>query len=31
MARGVTESDVHSAADELVGKGERPTAEPVPR
>jgi hypothetical protein len=25
MARGITESDVHTAADELVAKGERPT------
>ncbi|HID8535088.1 TPA: DNA-binding protein [Stenotrophomonas maltophilia] len=29
MARGITESDVHSAADELVGKGERPTVERI--
>ncbi|OBU68447.1 cointegrate resolution protein T [Stenotrophomonas maltophilia] len=25
MARGITESDVHTSADELVAKGERPT------
>lgn len=24
MARGIIESDVHTAADELVAKGERP-------
>lgn len=29
MARGITESDVHAAADELVGKGERPTVERI--
>lgn len=29
MARGITESDVHTAADELVGKGERPTVERI--
>ncbi|HDS1530299.1 TPA: DNA-binding protein [Stenotrophomonas maltophilia] len=29
MARGITESDVHSAADELVTKGERPTVERI--
>lgn len=29
MARGITESDVHSAADELVAKGERPTVERI--
>ncbi|PPT71122.1 DNA-binding protein [Xanthomonas arboricola] len=27
MARGITESDVHTAADEMVAKGERPTVE----
>lgn len=29
MARGVTETDVHTAADELVVQGERPTVERV--
>lgn len=29
MARGVTETDVHTAADELVAQGERPTVERV--
>ncbi|MBN5048958.1 DNA-binding protein [Stenotrophomonas indicatrix] len=29
MARGITESDVHAAADELVAKGERPTVERI--
>ena len=29
MARGITESDVHTAADELVGRGERPTVERI--
>lgn len=29
MARGITESDVHTAADELVTAGERPTVERV--
>lgn len=29
MARGITESDVHTAADEIVGLGERPTVERV--
>lgn len=29
MARGITESDVHTAADELVAKGERPTVERI--
>lgn len=29
MARGITESDVHTAADELVTKGERPTVERI--
>lgn len=29
MARGITESDVHSAADEIVGAGERPTVERI--
>lgn len=29
MARGITESDVHTAADEIVGAGERPTVERV--
>jgi hypothetical protein len=29
MARGITESDVHSAADELVALGERPTIERI--
>lgn len=29
MARGITESDVHTAADELVANGERPTVERV--
>lgn len=29
MARGITESDVHGAADELVAKGERPTVERI--
>ena len=29
MARGITESDVHTAADEIVGGGERPTVERI--
>jgi len=29
MARGITESDVHTAADELVAGGERPTVERI--
>ena len=29
MARGITETDVHTAADELVTKGERPTVERI--
>ncbi len=29
MARGITESDVHTAADEIVGTGERPTVERI--
>lgn len=29
MARGITESDVHTAADELVAIGERPTVERI--
>ena len=29
MARGITESDVHTAADELVARGERPTVERI--
>ncbi|HEL3255148.1 TPA: DNA-binding protein [Stenotrophomonas maltophilia] len=29
MARGITESNVHTAADELVAKGERPTVERI--
>ena len=29
MARGITESDVHNAADELVAKGDRPTVERI--
>lgn len=29
MARGITESDVHSAADTLVASGERPTVERI--
>ncbi|KAF1017125.1 MAG: hypothetical protein GAK31_00384 [Stenotrophomonas maltophilia] len=29
MARGITESDIHTAADELVAKGERPTVERI--
>ncbi|WP_457894464.1 DNA-binding protein [Stenotrophomonas hibiscicola] len=29
MARGITETDVHTAADELVAKGERPTVERI--
>lgn len=29
MARGITESVVHNAADELVAKGERPTVERI--
>jgi chromosome segregation ATPase len=29
MARGITESDVHDAADELVAKGDRPTVERI--
>lgn len=29
MARGITELDVHGAADALVAKGERPTVERV--
>lgn len=29
MARGITESDVHTAADELVALGERPTIERI--
>lgn len=29
MARGITESDVHTAADELVAAGERPTVERI--
>jgi chromosome segregation ATPase len=29
MARGITESDVHTAADELVASGDRPTVERI--
>lgn len=29
MARGITKTDVHTAADELVAKGERPTVERI--
>ncbi|MBD9467729.1 DNA-binding protein [Pseudoxanthomonas sp. PXM01] len=29
MARGITETDVHTAADDLVVKGERPTVERI--
>lgn len=29
MARGINETDVHTAADELVAKGERPTVERI--
>src|SRR3546814_11575800 len=29
MARGITESDVHSAADAIVAAGERPTVERI--
>ena len=29
MARGITESEVHTAADELVANGERPTVERI--
>lgn len=29
MARGISESDVHTAADEIVGFGERPTVERI--
>ncbi|MEN1929486.1 DNA-binding protein [Luteimonas sp. MJ250] len=29
MARGITESDVHTAADEIVAAGERPTVERI--
>src|SRR3546814_10677834 len=29
MARGITESDVHSAADAIVDAGERPTVERI--
>lgn len=29
MARGITEEDVHNAADSLVGRGERPTVERI--
>ncbi len=29
MARGITESDVHTAADELVANGDRPTVERI--
>ena len=29
MARGITETDVHTAADELVAAGERPTVERI--
>lgn len=29
MARGITESDVHTAADELVAGGDRPTVERI--
>ena len=29
MARGITETDVHTAADELVTRGERPTVERI--
>ena len=29
MARGITESDVHIAADEIVARGERPTVERI--
>jgi chromosome segregation ATPase len=29
MARGITESDVHSAADEIVAAGDRPTVERI--
>lgn len=29
MARGITENDVHTAADELVAAGERPTVDRI--
>jgi len=29
MARGITETDVHTAADELVANGDRPTVERI--
>lgn len=29
MSRGITESDVHTAADELVARGERPTVQRI--
>lgn len=29
MARGITESDVHTAADAIVDAGERPTVERI--
>lgn len=29
MARGITEEDVHKAADAIVGRGERPTIERI--
>ena len=29
MARGITESDVHTAADEIVAAGDRPTVERI--
>ena len=29
MARGITESDVHTAADEIVAAGKRPTVERI--
>lgn len=29
MARGITESDVHTAADELIANGDRPTVERI--
>lgn len=29
MARGITETDVHTAADELVAAGERPTVDRI--
>ena len=29
MAKGITETDVHTAADEIVAAGERPTVERI--